>query len=393
VQAQVLLFAPLDLSCQNWGDYLVDAVKGLGDQSLRGAPAVLGASQDVDVGEIPALHTHLVQQFLLPPQQEGQADGHVILPLEGLGNGDAGHAAGGDVGHLGHGIGLRAGNAGRPGDAVRAALGVRGAVGDAAAPVLPSQVQRTEARCIAPLLPCCGHCEFCKRGLENLCADAQFTGLHADGGYAEAMVVSQDYAYPIPEGFADAEAAPLLCAGIIGYRALRLSKVQSGQRLGLYGFGGSAHVTIQVARHWGCEVYVFTRSAGHRQLARELGAVWVGSAEDTPPAKMHGSIIFAPAGGLVPEALRVLERGGTLALAGVTMTPIPELDYDRLLYWERTVRSVANFTRQDAEELLRIAAEIPIRTTVQTFALQEANEALLALKRSEIDGTGVLVQE
>jgi propanol-preferring alcohol dehydrogenase len=239
----------------------------------------------------------------------------------------------------------------------------------------------------------CGHCEFCKRGLENLCADAQFTGLHADGGYAEAMVVPQDYAYPIPQGFSDAEAAPLLCAGIIGYRALRLSEVQPGQRLGLYGFGGSAHVTIQVARYWGCEVYVFTRSTGHRQLARELGAVWVGGAEDTPPAKMHGSIIFAPAGGLVPEALRVLERGGTLALAGVTMTPIPELDYDRLLYWERTVRSVANFTRQDAKELLQIAAEIPIRTTVQTFALQEANEALLALKGSEIDGSGVLVQE
>jgi len=181
----------------------------------------------------------------------------------------------------------------------------------------------------------CGECEFCRRGLENLCQDAQFTGLHADGGYAEAMVVHEDFAYPIPEGFSDVEAAPLLCAGIIGYRALRLSEVQPGQRLGLYGFGGSAHVTIQVARHWGCQVYVFTRSEGHRRLARELGAVWVGGAEDTPPAKMHGSIIFAPAGGLVPEALRVLERGGTLSLAGVTMTPIPKLDYDRLLYWER----------------------------------------------------------
>ncbi|MEE9616487.1 MAG: zinc-binding alcohol dehydrogenase family protein [Anaerolineae bacterium] len=239
----------------------------------------------------------------------------------------------------------------------------------------------------------CGTCEFCQRGLENLCQDARFTGLHADGGYAEAMVVHQDFAYPIPEGFSDIAAAPLLCAGIIGYRALRLSEIQPGQRLGLYGFGGSAHVTIQVARHWGCEVYVFTRSEGHRQLARELGAVWVGGAEDTPPAKMHSSIIFAPAGGLVPEALRVLERGGTLSLAGVTMTPIPELNYDRLLYWERTVRSVANFTRQDAEELLRAAAEIPIHTTVQTFPLEAANEALLALKRSEIDGTAVLVVE
>ncbi|MDY7075554.1 MAG: zinc-dependent alcohol dehydrogenase family protein [Chloroflexota bacterium] len=239
----------------------------------------------------------------------------------------------------------------------------------------------------------CGRCEFCQRGLENLCQDAQFTGLHADGGYAEAMVVPEDFAYPIPEGFSDVAAAPLLCAGIIGYRALRLSEIQPGQRLGLYGFGGSAHVTIQVARHRGCQVYVFTRSEGHRQLARELGAVWVGGAQDTPPAKMHGSIIFAPAGGLVPEALRVLERGGTLALAGVTMTPIPELDYDELLYWERTVRSVANFSRQDAEELLQVAAEIPIQTTVQTFPLEAANDALLALKRSEIDGMGVLVVE
>jgi len=237
----------------------------------------------------------------------------------------------------------------------------------------------------------CGECEFCRRGLENLCAEARFTGLHADGGYAEAMVVHQDFAYPLPEGFSDVQAAPLLCAGIIGYRALRLSEVQPGQRLGLYGFGASAHVTIQVARHWGCQVYVFTRSEGHRRLARALGAAWVGGAEDTPPAKMHASIIFAPAGGLVPEALRVLERGGTLALAGVTMTPIPQLDYDRLLYWERTVRSVANFTRRDAVELLQVAAEIPVVSTVRTFALEEANEALLALKRSQIDGVGVLV--
>ena len=237
----------------------------------------------------------------------------------------------------------------------------------------------------------CGHCEFCNRGLENLCAEARFTGLHADGGYAEAMVVHQDFAYPVPDSFSDAEAAPLFCAGIIGYRALRLCDIQPGQRLGLYGFGGSAHVTIQVARHWGCEVYVFTRSEGHRQLARELGAAWVGGAEDDPPHKMDGSIVFAPAGRLVLDALRVTERGGTLALAGVTMSPIPELDYDRLLYWERTVRSVANFTRSDAEQLLQAAAAIPIHTTVQTFPLEAANEALLALKQSEIDGTGVLV--
>jgi propanol-preferring alcohol dehydrogenase len=237
----------------------------------------------------------------------------------------------------------------------------------------------------------CGKCAFCSQGLENLCEDARFTGLHADGGYAEAMVVPQDFAYPIPESFTDIAAAPLLCAGIIGYRALKLSGIRPGQRLGMYGFGGSAHVTIQVARHWGCEVYAFTRSEGHQELARELGAVWVGRAENTPPDKLHASIIFAPAGELVLDALRVLERGGTVALAGVTMTPIPEIDYDRLLYWERTIRSVANFTRRDAEELLQVAAEIPIETTIQTFSLQEANEALLALKRSEIDGTAVLV--
>jgi propanol-preferring alcohol dehydrogenase len=239
----------------------------------------------------------------------------------------------------------------------------------------------------------CDDCEYCDRGLENLCPSATFTGLHADGGYAEAMVAYEDFAYPIPKAFSDVEAAPLLCAGIIGYRALKVSQVQPGQRLGLYGFGSSAHVTIQVARHWGCDVYVFTRSEGHRRWARELGAVWVGGARDTPPEKMHASVVFAPAGWIVPEALRDLDRGGTVALAGVTMTPIPELDYDELVYWERGIRSVANFTRQDAEELLEAAAEIPIETTVETFPLEQANQALLALKRSEINGSGVFVMD
>jgi len=265
-------------------------------------------------------------------------------------------------------------------------VGAVGATGEGATRFQPGQ------RVGVPwLFKSCGQCEFCQQGLENLCADAQFTGLHVDGGYAETMIVPEDFAYPIPAGFSDVAAAPLLCAGIIGYRALKLSRIKPGQRLGMYGFGGSAHVTIQVARHWGCEVYAFTRSEGHQKLARELGAAWVGRAEDTPPAKIHGAIIFAPAGELVLDALRVLERGGTVALAGVTMTPIPEIDYDRLLYWERSIRSVANFTRQDAQELLQVAAEIPIQTNVQTFPLEEANEALLALKRSEIDGTAVLV--
>jgi propanol-preferring alcohol dehydrogenase len=244
---------------------------------------------------------------------------------------------------------------------------------------------------VAWLYETCNDCEFCERGLENLCLDAKFTGLHADGGYAEAMVVPEGFAYPIPEGFSSVDAAPLLCAGIIGYRALKLTEIEPGQNLGLYGFGGSAHVTIQVAHHWGCQVYVYTRSESHRRLARELGAVWTGSAHDDPGARMHGSINFAPVGWLVPEALRVMERGGTLVCAGVTMTPVPELDYDELLYWERTLRSVANFTREDARELLELAAEIPIETTVQPFPLREANDVLLALKNSEIDGTAVLI--
>jgi propanol-preferring alcohol dehydrogenase len=238
----------------------------------------------------------------------------------------------------------------------------------------------------------CGACAFCREGRENLCESARFTGYHADGGYAETMVVSAAFTYPIPDGFSDTAAAPLLCAGVIGYRALRLSEVQPGQRLGLYGFGASAHVTIQVARHWGCEVFVFTRSADHRQLARDLGAAWVGRAEEEPPAKLHSAIIFAPAGGLVPEALRVLEKGGTLALAGITMSPVPELDYS-LLYHERTVRSVANSTRRDVEELLRLAGAVPIHTEVEEFPLEAANDALLHLKRSQVRGAGVLVVE
>lgn len=244
---------------------------------------------------------------------------------------------------------------------------------------------------VAWLYDTCHDCEFCERGLENLCRDSKFTGFHANGGYAEAMVVPEDFAYPIPEHFGDAEAAPLLCAGIIGYRALKLTEIEEGQNLGLYGFGGSAHITIQVARHWGCRAYVFTRGESHRQLARELGAAWTGGAEDDPGALMHGSINFTPAGQLVLDGLRVMERGGTLVCAGVTMSPIPELDYDSLLYWERTVRSVANFTRPDAHELLQLAGEIPIETRIQRFPLREANDALLALKNSEIDGTAVLM--
>jgi propanol-preferring alcohol dehydrogenase len=235
----------------------------------------------------------------------------------------------------------------------------------------------------------CGQCEDCQRGLENLCVEARFTGQHVDGGFGEYLIVPATFAYPIPEGFPDEQAAPLLCAGIIGYRSLRLSEVQPGGRLGLYGFGASAHVTIQIARYWGCEVYVFTRSKAHQRLAEELGAVWVGQARDTPPAQLDSAITFAPAGWLVPEVLRVLRRGGTLAINAIHMSPIPEMAYD-LLYGERTVRSVANSTRQDAEELLRLAAEIPLYTAVELYGLDQANEVLQRLKRREIQGAAVL---
>ncbi len=236
----------------------------------------------------------------------------------------------------------------------------------------------------------CGACDFCISGRENLCVDARFTGYQADGGYAQYAIAGQDFAYPLPEGFGDLQAAPLLCAGIIGYRALRLSEAAAGGRLGLYGFGASAHITIQVALHMGCRVYVFTRSPEHQALARSLGAAWAGRAEDEPPRKLDSAIIFAPAGGLVPMALKALERGGTLALAGIYMSPMPEMDY-RLLYHERTVRSVANFTRTDAQEFLDIAARIPVRTEIETFRLEEANRALQLLKQGRIQGAGVLV--
>lgn len=235
----------------------------------------------------------------------------------------------------------------------------------------------------------CGRCDYCQRGMENLCDGARFTGQHADGGFAEYMVVPAAFAYAIPAGFPDDQAAPLLCAGIIGFRSLRLCEIQPGGRLGLYGFGASAHVTIQVARHWDCEVYVFTRSEEHRTHALELGAVWAGEAQEQPPAELDSAITFAPAGWLVPEALRVLRKGGTLAINAIHMSPIPELPYS-LLYGERTVRSVANSTRQDAEELLRLAAKIPIHTEVELYPLASANAVLRRLKRAEIRGAAVL---
>lgn len=236
----------------------------------------------------------------------------------------------------------------------------------------------------------CGVCYYCRDGSENLCDRAEFTGLQADGGYAEFATVHEAFAYALPSGFADHQAAPLLCAGVIGYRALRLSEIRKGERLGLFGFGASAHIVIQIARYWGCEAYVFTRGREHQQHARELGAAWVGRAEDSPPERLRGAIIFAPAGELVLDALRVLDKGGTIALAGITMTPIPQLDYAKLLYHERKIRSVANATRRDAEELLALAGAIPLRTEVEIFSLSQINQALVRLKRSEIRGAGVV---
>ena len=234
-----------------------------------------------------------------------------------------------------------------------------------------------------------GVCEYCRSGRENLCGNATFTGYTVDGGYAEYIVAPESFVYPIPEGFGDMAAAPLLCAGIIGFRSLRLADIQPGGALGLYGFGAAAHVAIQVARHWGMRIYAMTRDERHRQLARELGAEWAGGGEDQPPEKLDSAIIFAPAGELVVSALRVLKKGGTVVLGGIYMSPIPQMDYN-LLYHERVIRSVANNTRRDGEDFLKIAAEIPIRTQVQEFRLEEANAALNALKNDAVRGAAVL---
>ena len=234
-----------------------------------------------------------------------------------------------------------------------------------------------------------GVCEYCRSGRENLCGNATFTGYTVDGGYAEYIVAPESFVYPIPEGFGDMAAAPLLCAGIIGFRSLRLADIQPGGALGLYGFGAAAHVAIQVARHWGMRIYAMTRDERHRRLARELGAEWAGGGEDQPPEKLDSAIIFAPAGELVVSALRVLKKGGTVVLGGIYMSPIPQMDYN-LLYHERVIRSVANNTRRDGEDFLKIAAEIPIRTQVQEFRLEEANAALNALKNDAVRGAAVL---
>jgi propanol-preferring alcohol dehydrogenase len=234
-----------------------------------------------------------------------------------------------------------------------------------------------------------GTCEYCRRGEENLCDAPLFTGYSVNGGYAEYLVAPEDFVYAIPEVFPDEQAAPLLCAGIIGYRCLKMSEIHSAERLGFYGFGAAAHVAIQVARHWGVEVYAATRDARHQALARELGARWAGGTLEQPPAKLDAAIVFAPAGEIVPAALRALRKGGRLILGGIHMSAIPSFAYE-LLYQERVIRSVANNTRKDGEDFLRLAGEIPVRTHVQVFPLAEANRALNALKNDAISGAAVL---
>lgn len=243
---------------------------------------------------------------------------------------------------------------------------------------------------IAWLRETCGECSYCWRGRENLCPNARFTGWDHDGGYAQWAVVREDFAYALPAALHDAEIAPLLCAGIIGFRAIKRAEIRPGATVGLYGFGGSAHLAIQVLRHWQCRVFVMSRGGKHQELAEELGAEWVGSAEERPPAPLDAAILFAPAGNLVLPALEALDRGGILAVAGIYLTPVPPLEYEQHLFYEKELRSVTANTRADGEEFLRIAGEIPIRTHIVPMALEEANRALQMLKHDELKGAAVL---
>jgi len=244
---------------------------------------------------------------------------------------------------------------------------------------------------IAWLRHTCGQCEYCQSGRENLCEAQRFTGYHADGGYAEYTVVPEAFAYEIPDAFDDVQAAPLLCAGIVGYRALKRSHPRDGGSLAIYGFGSSAHIIMQIALHRGMKVYVVSRGKSHRKLAAEMGAAWVGERAEQMPVKADSAIVFAPAGELVPAALERLNKGGTLSLAGIYMTPIPEMDYEKYVFYERDIHSVTANTRQDGRELLAEAAGIPVRAHTTPYPLTEANRALQDLKADRIDGTAVLV--
>jgi propanol-preferring alcohol dehydrogenase len=238
----------------------------------------------------------------------------------------------------------------------------------------------------------CGVCRFCRSGRENLCERARFTGYQIDGGYAEYTLADQRYCFQLPSGYSDAEAAPLLCAGLIGYRSLVMAG--DAQRLGLYGFGAAAHIIAQVARHQGRQVYAFTRpgDVAGQQFARDLGAVWAGDSDTLPPEQLEAAILYAPVGALVPAALRAVAKGGTVVCAGIHMSDIPSFPY-HLLWGERTVRSVANLTRRDGEEFLSLAPRVPVRTEVETFPLEKANEALARLRNGQIRGAAVLVTD
>ena len=235
-----------------------------------------------------------------------------------------------------------------------------------------------------------GTCVYCRKGRENLCLHARFTGWDHDGGYAEYAVVREDFAYTLPAAIDDEHAAPLLCAGIIGFRAIKRAGVLPGTTVGLYGFGGSAHLALQVLKHWRCRVFVMSRGGIHRELAEELGADWIGEASEPPPAPLDAAILFAPAGDLVPPILAALDRGGILAIAGIYLSPMPPLDYQRDLFYEREIRSVTANTRVDGEEFLKIAGEIPIRSYTVGMPLEEANQALAMLKHDELRGAAVL---
>ncbi len=243
---------------------------------------------------------------------------------------------------------------------------------------------------VAWLAGSCGACAACRAGNENLCADAEFTGWDRDGGYAETMTARADFAFAVPDQFTDVDAAPLLCGGVIGYRSLKMSGIRPGGRLGLFGFGASALLAMQVALHWGCEVYVATRSEPERRRAMELGAAWAGGYDDAPAVPLDAAVTFAPVGSVVVAALRAVGPGGTVAINAIHLDEIPAFDYD-LLWRERGLRSVANFTRRDAEEFLRLAAEIPIRTVVAEYPLADANRALHDLSCGEVSGAAVLV--
>jgi propanol-preferring alcohol dehydrogenase len=242
---------------------------------------------------------------------------------------------------------------------------------------------------VAWLAGACGSCEYCQSGRENLCADAIFAGWDQDGGYAEQINVRADYTLRIPSSFSDVDAAPLLCGGIIGYRSLKISGIQPGGRLGLYGFGASALLAMQVATHWGCDVFVATRSPIEQQRATEMGVAWTGSYHDRPPVSLDAAVTFAPAGYVVIEALKSVARGGTVAINAIHLDRIPEFGYD-LLWGERQIRSVANFTLQDAREFLELAAEIPIQTVSDVYPLADANLALHRLKDGLVEGAAVL---